>query len=134
MIMTKPALDNAMSFVALFQLALRSGAGAGIAVCAHARVLVQNATARADAGTSSEIRRRAEIRFTNNGGTSRVTLSSASAPSQLEQHRDRAKKQKTPAALRRAQTTSGRAQAREFAAALADATPRAAFRIRGRPR
>ena len=69
--MTKPALDNAMMFVALFQLALRSGTGAGMEVCAEAAPLTHNKTTRAAAWRRFEIRRRAEIRFANNGHTSR---------------------------------------------------------------
>jgi len=83
MIITKPALDNDMIFVALFQLALRSGAAAGMAVCADAASLAQNTTARADAERRSEMTRRAEMHFTNNGHTSRATLSATNAPSQL---------------------------------------------------
>jgi len=82
MIMTKPALDKAMMFVAFFQAALRSGTGSGMTVCADAGSLMPNETARALACRRIEVRRRAEIRFTNNGHTSRVTLSAASPPSQ----------------------------------------------------
>jgi hypothetical protein len=82
MIMTKPALDKAMMFVALFQLALRSGTGAGMALCADAGSAAHNRAAKAAPRRRIEIRRRAEIRFTNKGHTSRVTLSAASPPSQ----------------------------------------------------
>jgi|SRR6187397_780481 len=82
MIMTKPALDKAMMFVALFQLALRSGT----ALCADAGSLTHNRTARATTWRRIEIGRRAEIRFTDNDHTSRVTLSAARPPSQPLRH------------------------------------------------
>ncbi len=80
--MTNPALDNAITLVALFQLALRLGAGLGMASCARAGALTSKADAAAS-GASSEIRGE-EIRFTNNGHTSEATLSAAGPASQLE--------------------------------------------------
>src|SRR6478735_5528345 len=111
MIMTKPALDKAMMFVAFFQAALRSGTGAGITVCADAGALTPNRTASAVAWRRIEIRRRAEIRFTNNGHTSRVTLSAASPPSQPSRRPRPSKNAKNRVLTRpRAQARAARAR------------------------
>src|SRR3954469_1522564 len=93
MIMTRPALDKAMTFVALFQAELRSGAGLGMS-CARAGALAKSRAEAAASGASSEIRRE-EIRFTNNGHTSRATLSVAGLGSQLEHTEASLKKPKT---------------------------------------
>jgi hypothetical protein len=82
MIMTNPALDNAITLVAVFQPELRSGVGL-IMSCALAGALARSNAAATKSEASSEIRRE-EIRFTNNGRTSGATLSAAGPASQLD--------------------------------------------------
>ena len=80
-----------MIFVAVFQLALRLGAGLGVVIsCACAGALARNKVAAAASGATSETKRE-ENRFTDNCHTSRPTLTSARSESQLVAAGDGAK-------------------------------------------